>query len=184
MFAARSASADEARLAINWERLAEAINSGGATILPWERADRLAPRSASFDREERFFGGAPHVSLVARDWGASQVLVGNMSVTDAIRLSRSIRMAVTRVRLSEGRFVPFAQLGLGQWRIDTDLMPHLPHDTELATQVGGGFELHLARNWTCALELDYTVLIREAHEPQMVMGPHILGTFLGTRTVF
>jgi hypothetical protein len=66
----------------------------------------------------------------------------------------------------------------------TDLMPGLPYDRELATQLGGGLELQLARRWKLAFELDYTVLYREQHEPQMVAGPHILGTFLASRAEF
>ena len=158
------------------------MNDGGAALLPSDSG--LFGQRRDPQLESRMFGGTPSLSLVARDWGGTQVLMGQTSVGDTLRLSRSIRMVVTRVRLSEGKVAPFASLGLGQWRVDTDLVPALPRDTELATQLGGGVELRIAPRWCVALELDYTVLYREQHEPQMVSGPHLWATVLGTRATF
>src|SRR5262249_55104183 len=48
-----------------------------------------------------WFGVAPSVTLVARDWGEAYRLAGDrLSLTDALRLSSSTRMVLTRVRLS------------------------------------------------------------------------------------
>ena len=99
-------------------------------------------------------------------------------------MSRSSRMVVTRFRLADGRIAPFAHVGLGQWRVDTDLMPVLPNDIELATQVGGGFEIALSRRATLAVEADDTILMRATHEPQTIPGPHVWGTFLAARACF
>ncbi len=133
-------------------------------------------------------GVAPRVSLVARDWGAARSVAGGpLALTDAIRVSRSSRMAVARVRLSEGRegregrVVPFVQAGLGQWRVDRDVLPHLPRNTELAAQLGAGLELHILPGFDVAAEADWTVLYRDVHEPQQLTPPRMWGGFLAAR---
>ncbi len=132
-----------------------------------------------------WFGVAPRVSFVARDWGGAKSLAGGpIAVTDAIRVSRSSRMVMSRIRLGEGRVVPFAQLGLGQWRVDTEWMPHLPRNVEVAGQFGAGVEVHVARNWEIAAETGLTVLYREVHEPQQLTTPRMWGTFLASRVQF
>ncbi len=131
-----------------------------------------------------WFGVAPQVSVVARDWGDVLRLTGRLSPTDQVRLSRSSRMVVTRIRVGEGHLVPFAQLGLGQWRIDTDVLPGFVRDTEIAAQFGGGLELRLAPKAAVALEYDYTVLYRELHEPQNIPTPHLFGAMVASRIVF
>jgi len=61
-----------------------------------------------------WFGVAPRVSFVARDWGGAHSLAGGpVAVTDSVRVTRSCRMVMSRIRLGEGRIVPFAQVGLG-----------------------------------------------------------------------
>jgi len=181
-----TARAEEtSRANLDWEKLADAIRTGGEMLFPREG---FAVRPTTLRREqeiERWVGVTPHLSLVARDWSGVQLLMGgHVALTDQLRLSRSSRMVVSRVRLADGRIAPFAQLGLGQWRIDTDLMPVLPRDTELATQLGGGFELKLAPRWRLALEVDYTLLYREGHEPQQVAGTRLWGAFLATHAAF
>ncbi len=132
-----------------------------------------------------WFGVAPRVSLVARDWGGARSLAGGpMTVTDAIRVSRSSRMVMSRMRLGEGRVVPFTQLGLGQWRVDTDFVPHMARQVELAAQLGAGVELLLTRGWQIAAETGMTVLYREGRDPQAVRNPRMFGTFLASRIEF
>jgi hypothetical protein len=193
MLAGRADADDGVRLRVQWGKLADVIRDGGASLLPlnleWPPQSegrlgegRLASGAPSPD--VRWLGASPHVSVVARDWGSAQIVVGHLSLTDQSRLTRSSRMFITRVRIADGRLAPFAQAGLGQWRIDADLLPSLPRDVELAAQLGGGFELAVARLATLALEADYTVLYREQHEPQMVCGPHLWGAFLAGRMRF
>jgi len=180
-----SARADDSiGLTVQWSKLADVIHRGSVALLPengWQLG-RDAPGTPSDDL--RWVGLSPHVALIARDWDAARVLVGRLSPTDQFRLSRSSRMFVTRLRLADGRISPFAQVGLGQWRIDTDLMPVLPRDVELAGQLGGGFELTLGRLAAVAVEADYTMLYRERREPQMVSEPRLWGTFLVARAQF
>jgi hypothetical protein len=177
---------DSLRLSIDWGKLADLLRDGPAVLFGqrWNHGRLEQTFSAPPPAEWKWFGDSPQMSLVARDWGATQLIAGRLTVTDQMRLSRSIRMVVSRVRLGDGRITPFAQLGLGQWRIDTDLLPALPRDVELAAQTGGGFELALARRARLAVEIDYTILYRETHEPQMVTAPHMLTTFLAARAVF
>ncbi len=104
-------------------------------------------------------GAEPRISLVARDWSGSRVLVGDMLATDELRPSRSNRMVVSRLRLAEGRVVPFAQVGVGQWRVDPTIMPLLPREQDLAAQGGFGFELMLSRATALAVEADWTLLL-------------------------
>jgi hypothetical protein len=173
------------RLSVEWSKLEKILREGPDAFLPRElapapdRAQSAAPAS-----EPKWFGLSPHISLIARDWGGAQLLLGHLTLTDQLRLSRSSRMVVTRVRLADGRFAPFAHVGLGQWRVDTDLMPVLPRDVEVATQIGGGFELAFTRRATLAIEADHTILIREVHEPQMIATPYVWGAFLAARVVF
>jgi hypothetical protein len=132
-----------------------------------------------------WFGVAPQVSFVARDWGGALSIAGGpLAVTDAIRVSRSSRMVMSRIRLGEGRVVPFGQLGLGQWRVDTDFVPHLPRNVEVAAQFGAGVEARISTAWAVALETDLTVLYREIREPQQVTTPRMWGTFLASRVEF
>jgi hypothetical protein len=187
IFGTRNAvAAPIATLDVDWERLAEAIRTG-AGILGHGREVASAPdarAAAAQDSEEKAPGLSPHVSLVARDWGGAEALFGHVAVTDLVRLSRSSRMVISRIRFMEGRIAPFVELGLGQWRVDTDLMPVLPRDTELAAQIGAGFEVRVWKRFALALELDHTILYREQHEPQMIAAPHLWGSFVGARAVF
>jgi hypothetical protein len=185
--AATSAAADpELRLSVDWGKFGVVLRDGAAA-LPWQDAppaERKAGRSSESAGWQKWLGLSPHLSLVARDWSGAQVLVGHMVLTDELRTSRSSRMFVTRVRLADGRFAPFAHVGLGQWRVDQDLMPVLPRDIELATQLGAGFELSLSRGAALAIEGDHTLLIREQHEPQMVTAPYLWGAFVASRVAF
>jgi hypothetical protein len=185
--ASAMADGEVSRLNIDWGKLSDAMKKGEVSLFPREspNARKLtAPTVGGTQNEERWFGVSPHLSLVARDWGGSQLLMGHASVTDTVRLSRSSRMVISRLRLANGRVAPFVQVGFGQWRIDTDLMPVLPRDTELAVQFGGGFEVSVARGWALAIATDYTVLYRESHEPQNIVMPRLWGTFLATRAQF
>jgi len=128
-----------------------------------------------------WFGSAIHVAILARDWqGAQRLLGSHLCATDALRVSRSSRMVVTRFILSDGRIAPFAQLGLGQWRLDPELLPIFRSDTELAGQIGVGVDIPIAPHAGVAFETDYTVLYREAHE-QHVASPRVWSTLAVAR---
>jgi hypothetical protein len=188
MFAAGSSAAEgEARLSVDWKNV---LKSG----TEWARAHTEEEERAQPTQQEAtkhpelgtpWFGVAPNVSLVARDWGAARRLDGGrLSIEDAFHLSRSIRMVVSRIRLGEGRVVPFAQLGLGQWRTDPERLPLPLRDTELAAQFGGGVELHLVGPWEMACEYDLTQLYREQHEPQNIPMTRLWGAFVASRVQF
>jgi hypothetical protein len=181
--AASAAEPEITRLNWNWDAFLDALRDPGVALFARERARLERAEAETSAVADKWFGLSPHVSLVARDWGGAQLLLGNMSVTDQIRLSRSSRMVVSRIRLGGGRFAPFAHVGLGQWRTDTDLMPVLPRDVEAATQFGGGFQLR-SRGLTFCVEVDYTLLLRDTYEPQHVSSPHLWGSFLGMRGAF
>ena len=187
---APEAKADAVRLTVDWNRV---LKQGESWVIAQAETEREpAPRSLDLTRStssaalgSAWVGVAPNVSLVARDWGAARRLAGGpLALTDALRVSRSCRMVMTRMRLGEGRLVPFAQLGLGQWRVDTDFVPHLPRDVELAAQFGAGVEMRLLPGWELAAETDLTVLYREEHEAQQISVPRMWGTFLASRVQF
>ena len=118
------------------------------------------------------------ISLVARDWRGAMGVVGERSLlSDSFRLTRSSRMIVGRVMLETGRLRPYAHLGLGEWRIDRDILPLSPKDQEFATQLSGGVEMRLAKQTRLAWESGYTILCRERREPQNLPTPHVLGSF-------
>lgn len=141
------------------------------------RAEKPQPSTSAAQHSERtnqlyvqnggnaWFGVAPSVALVARDWGTAYRLAGDrLSLVDAMRLSESTRMVMSRVRLSNTRVTPFAQLGVGQWRTDTNLMPVFKRTTDIAGQVGGGVEIRLTESWQIACESAATLLIRDTRE--------------------
>jgi hypothetical protein len=183
LVASRADADDRLRISINWEKLAAMLRDGGS-LLPRESPIPGPEHGPRPDPSAlRWLGASPHVSLIARDWGGAQLLFGHLTLTDQLRLSRSSRMVLSRVRIADGRVTPFAQAGFGQWRVDTDWVL-LPRDVELAGQAGGGFELAINSSAAVAIEADYTFLYREQREPQMISGPHLWGTFFAARFVF
>lgn len=115
-----------------------------------------------------WFGVAPRVTLVARDWASSTRLAGDrLSLVDGLRLSASTRMVVGRARLSGARFAPFVQVGLGQWRVDRNYLPFTPNSIEVAGQLGTGFELRLSHRWQIAAETSFTTLVREGQSDSL-----------------
>jgi hypothetical protein len=120
-----------------------------------------------------WFGVAPKVTLVARDWSQSTRLLGDkMGFIDNVRLAQSTRMVVSRVRLNSARFTPFMQLGVGQWRVDRRYVPNMPLMVEIAGQLGTGFEMRVSKRVQLAAELSATTLIRydvNAQQPQNVL---------------
>jgi hypothetical protein len=173
-----AAAEDGLRVSVDWGKLGTVLHDGAIS---------LEARPVEGGGERRTETGmswtAPRMSVVARDWGASQPLVGHLALTDQLRLSRSLRMVVARVRLGDDRIAPFAQLGFGQWRVDTSVVP-MPSDVELAGQLGGGLELHVAPGAAIALEATYTLLYREDREPQMLASPQLWGALLCGKAAF
>lgn len=128
-----------------------------------------------------WLGSAFRFAIVARDWQGAQRVVGtHLCATDALRVSRSSRMVLSRIVLMDGRIAPFAHLGLGQWRVDSDLLPFVPIDTQLAGQVGFGLDVPLASHAGLAVETDYTVLYREALD-QHLLSPRVWSTLAVAR---
>jgi hypothetical protein len=147
-------------------------------------ASSPSPGSTVAEEGNSWLNGVPHLSLVGRDWGEAHLLAGRLATTDVFRLSRSSRMVVARIRFGDGIIVPFAQLGLGQWRVDTNVLPGWVCDTEVAGQVGGGFELRIAKAYAIAVESDYTMLYRDQREPQNIPFPRFWGTTAASRVRF
>ena len=135
-----------------------------------------------------WFGVAPSVTLVARDWGSAFRLAGDrLALTDGMRLSSSTRMVISRVRLADNkasRITPFAQLGFGQWRTDTAIMPQYKYSIQIATQVGAGLEVSLAHNWQLAWETSATVFIRDARGEEDLPATKMYSTMLASRMTF
>jgi len=188
-----TASADETR-GVDWCRLLVGVDAymrhGSESLQPNDRAQEHAGQQQLYvhNAGNAWFGVAPSVTLVARDWGEAYRLAGDrLSLTDAMRLSSSTRMVVTRVRLSDShlsRITPFAQLGAGQWRTDTTIMPILQRSTEVAAQVGGGVELRLGAHWQIACETSATILIRDQRESESISATKLWSTTLASRFEF
>ena len=133
-----------------------------------------------------WFSFAPSVSLVARDWSSAYRVAGGdrLALVDALRLTSSTRMVLTRVRLSDkSRITPFAQVGLGQWRTDPYLLPLTPRYEELAAQAAGGIEVRVHGTWQLALESTATMLYLERREADMP-ATHIFSTTIASRVEF
>ena len=167
------------RLSVDWSRLGDMLHDA-SRILPGDaREGALDHESDSREGGPRWLGASPYITLVARDWSGARRLLGHLTLTDDVRVIRSCRMVFSRVRLSGGRIVPFAQAGLGQWRIDRDLMPALRQDMQPAGQLGGGFELDVGPRALFAVEASYTI---PSHEPEVA--PYILAMVLAARATF
>jgi len=189
-----TASADETR-GIDWGRLLVGLDkyarTGAESPVVQTNAGAAHERGHQLyvhNEGNAWFGVAPSVTLVARDWGEAYRLAGDrLSLVDAMRLSSSTRMVMTRVRLSDSRLsriTPFAQLGAGQWRTDTNLMPILQRSTEVAAQVGGGVELRLAQRWQIACETTATILIRDQREAEAISATKLWSTTLASKIEF
>jgi hypothetical protein len=127
----------------------------------------------------------PVMSLVARDWNSSFRVAGDrLAVIDTMRLTTSTRMVLTRVRMSDARIAPFAQVGLGQWRTDPFLLPLTPRYEEIAAQAAGGVELRLVGSWQLALETTMTMLYREQQNSRELPSARMWSTTFASRVDF
>jgi len=181
MLAGAGAAADETpRMGVEWRKLMPVLQAGPEALLPiaWEHAE-----ARGFSRDQ-WIGTSPRLSLIARDWADARRLVGRLALTDQLRPARSNRMMITRVRLADGRLGPFAQLGVGEWRADTILLPTLPNSRVLATQLGAGFELELSPAFMVALELDWTLLSQEDAVTLAATHANVWGSFIAARIGF
>lgn len=195
---AAPARADESRAALDWMtklvQLDQFVRTGSerpVLVLPSPRAsDRPVGTSEPYEQNpgNAWFGVAPRVSFVARDWATSLRLAGDrLSLVDAMRLSQSTRMIVTRVRFGDlqvARVTPFAQVGLGQWRTDTNIMPLTPRSTEIAGQAGGGIEIQVSRTWQLAVESSMTALYREQREDTSIPQTRFWSAMFASRLEF
>lgn len=130
------------------------------------------------DAGSTWFGVAPTMSLVARDWSSAYKVAGErLALVDALRLTSSTRMVLARVRLNQSRVSPFAQVGLGQWRTDPYLLPLSARYTEIAAQGACGVEVRLLGTWQIALETTLTTLYRETRETGMPAPQNWSSTF-------
>ncbi len=154
------------RLSVEWDKLGALLRTGnsaadaGARLSSWRPGEDRPVSSSPRPEGPTLLDGAEgpgRWSLVARDWEAARLLMGRLTATDEVKRGRSKRMILLRGRLVEGPLVPFAQIGLGQWRVDPD-MPAMPHDAVLAGQLGVGVELAVASWASIAVEADCTWL--------------------------
>jgi hypothetical protein len=146
-------AADPPSQPVDWGRLAAALVASPDVL-------RVGPPHEPTDGSSAvpWVGAEPRVSLVARDWSGSRGLYGDTTILDDVRPAHSSRMVMSRIRLASGVVSPFAQLGVGEWRVDSTLLPKLPHETTLATQTGFGFEVGLGEHTVAAVEADWTLL--------------------------
>jgi hypothetical protein len=177
------------RLGIDWSKLGALLRPDDTPLLPpatwWaEAGSRLEPTTSPSDTP--LLGppkGSTRLALVARDWSAARLLMGRLSPADQVRLGRSRRMVLLRARLAEGTVVPVLDVGLGQWRVDPD-MPVIPHDVELAGQVGAGLELGVASHVQMVFEATCTVLYPDPEEARWTRRQDLWGGFVATRFTF
>ncbi len=145
-----------------------------ATAAPPERMVAVRRR----DTGNSWFALTPKFSLVARDWSSAYAVAGErLALVDALRLTSSTRMVLSRVRVNDSRISPFAQVGLGQWRTDPYLLPLSARYTEVAAQATTGVEVRVVGTWEIGLETAMTMLYREAHDASMPATKIWSGTF-------
>ena len=137
---------------------------------------RGAPSSAAAAEQRKpFFDlAAPSASVVARDWHGSLRIMGDRSlVLDDLRATASNRMVLGRLA-TDSRMSTFVQVGLGQWRIDPAMFPTARSYSEIAGQIGSGFELQLSSRFRIASEVTYTALYRDLHYTSDEVAPRIV----------
>jgi len=201
--ATSAASADTTPKGIDWTRVlveVDAVARQGADILDSPRcgpAGCLTDTNATAAQPERsmkprdvqdtgsqWLAFRPTVSLVARDWGSSFRVAGDrLALIDAMRLTSSTRMVLTRVRMSDARIAPFAQVGLGQWRTDPYILPLTPRYEEIAAQASAGVEVRLRGTWLVALDSTMTVLQRDRGDSNLPSA-HMWSTSFASRIDF
>jgi hypothetical protein len=116
-----------------------------------------SPRFGWLESSAAVLGSELHIAIIARDWSEAYSLTdGRALLFDRVRLIRSNRMAVTRVSMAGGTFLPYAEMSFGQWRADTDLVPWLKSDLEAAAQVAGGIEVRFAPRCAFAWDVEET----------------------------
>ena len=147
-----------------------------------EPAARSAASEAAAAHEHAetpsFMDLAPSAALVARDWRGSTKLAGQRTMlVDDLRPTASNRMVVARLATG-GRLTTFGQVGVGEWRIDTAMFPNARAYSEIAGQVGAGFELALSSRLRVAGEAQYTVLSRSATYAPDDVAPRIMAFVL------
>ena len=189
-FLAVVASASPARAEPIQNVVPRLITEGGwlQPHYPGQQAQNAAQDHPTLFRREpiaappALLGSELHVAIVARDWQAAYNLTdGRSFLFDRIRMIRSSRMAVTRLVLGGGRFVPYAEASLGQWRPDTDLMPWIRSDLEAASQVALGFQMHVAARCALAWDVEQTEIFASAAN---VPSTHVYASFAALRAEF
>lgn len=200
-FVAGSAAADTSPTT-DWGRVItdlDAVARRGADVLDSPRcspAGCITDTNATAAKPERsaanhvqltqnsWVSFAPTISLVARDWSSAYRVSGErLALVEGLRLTSSTRMVLGRVRMSDSRISPYAQVGLGQWRTDPYLLPLSASYMEIAAQAAAGVEMRLIGTWELALESATTMLYRESstrNDPS----PHMWSTTIASRIQF
>ena len=121
---------------------------------------------------------SPNVSLVARDWRGSFKLAGDRTLlVDDLRPTASNRLVVVRLA-TDARLTTFAQIGVGEWRIDQAMFPNARSYSEVAGQVSTGFELRVPWGLRVAGEAQYTALYHDLHYSPDEVAPRIVAFVL------
>jgi hypothetical protein len=141
-------------------------------------AERATPDKVIAAEQKPFVDFSPNLSVIARDWRGSTKLIGDRRMlVDDLRPTASHRMFIGRIA-TDARLSLFAQAGAGEWRIDTVMFPSARSYSELAGQVGGGFELRITPNLRIGGEAQYTMLSRDLTFTADEVAPRILAFVL------
>jgi hypothetical protein len=170
---------DEAKRWLSAAAAGPTVGSDTSTVGPARdanaTAERRAPQTTPLSKEKPFVDfSSPNVSLVARDWRGSFKLVGDRTLlVDDLRPTASNRLVVVRLA-TDARLTTFAQLGVGEWRIDPTMFPNARSYSEVAGQVTTGFELRLPSGLRVAGEAQYTALYHDLHYGPDEVAPRIV----------
>jgi hypothetical protein len=142
-------------------------------------AERPSQHTTPTVQQQPLFDLSPNASVVARDWRGSMKVIGSRTMlVDDLRPTASNRLVMARLA-TDARLTTFVQAGVGEWRIDTAMFPNARSYSEIAGQVGAGFELRLSSSIRLAGEAQYTMLYHDhlRFSPEEV-APHILACVL------
>ena len=136
-----------------------------------------AERAAAATTQQPFVDFSPNASVVARDWSSSMKIVGERTMLlDETRPTASNRMLMGRLA-TDARLTAFAQVGVGEWRIDPVMFPTARSYSEMAGQIGSGFELRLRPNLRVGGEVQYTILYHDMRYTPDEVAPRMLAFF-------
>ncbi len=142
------------------------------------------PLMPTLPEDTPLVGQKLNLSLYLRDRNGSAPLLGvdDRSAIDFAKVSRSTRMIFGRALLGKGRIQPFAQIGAGYFRMDTDT--RYVGDLKVGVQYGLGVQIRLNPSCAIAVEANQSLFYRDPRVPQHFAPGGVFSVYAALRLQF